>query len=275
MILIGAFSSQNSNVSFTNSAGSYATSSQNSEASITESSELTGTYSGVVQNLTAGVSADFNILVTERNHKLQGCMEVKPPLIGSGSLRGTANDTSFSFVVVSNSMQLEFDGQRNPTNLSGSYVVSNRDLESKQKGTFVLNKTSSEGLSSGFDISNCRGDTPRTGAPAELSALKARIDSGRSQMAVLKTQLQPVIDEITSLNSQMVTLKAELKSLDEQQKAGVRIDIDDYNAKVKAHNALLAQQRALIAANKTDLKTYDDLQDQDSVLVKQYNTLVK
>ena len=110
---------------------------------------------------------------------------------------------------------------------------------------------------------------------SQMSALKTRIDSGRSQMAALKTQLQPVLDEITSLNSQMETLKAELKSLDERQKAGNQIDTDDYNAKVKTHNALLAKQRALIAANSTDLKTYDDLVDEDAVLVKQYNALLK
>ena len=110
---------------------------------------------------------------------------------------------------------------------------------------------------------------------SQVSALKARIDSGRSRMAELKTQLQPVLDEITSLNAQMETLKAELKSLDEQQKSGLQIDIDDYNAKVKTHNALLAKIRALVAANKSDLKTYNDLNDQDSALVKQYNALVK
>jgi hypothetical protein len=273
MILIGVFSGESSNVSSTPSTSSYATSSQ---TSIAESAELTGTYSGVVQNLTAGVSADFQILVTERNGAIDGCMEVKPPLIGSGSLRGTANGLHFSFVVASDSVQIAFDGQRNATILSGTYLVSNRDGGSKQTGTFVLNKISSEGLSSGFNISNCRGDAPaRTSTPAEPSALKARIEAGRSQMTVLKTQLQPIIDELTSLGAQMETLKAELKSLDGQQKSGVQIDIDDYNAKVKTHNALLARQRALIAINSSDLKTYDDLVDQDKVLVRQYNALLK
>ena len=94
-------------------------------------------------------------------------------------------------------------------------------------------------------------------------------------MAALKTQIQPVIDELTSLNAQMQALNAELKSLDEQHNLGSQIDTDDYNAKVNAHNALLARQRALIAANRADLKTYDDLIDQDSALVKQYNALLK
>jgi hypothetical protein len=127
------------------------------------------------------------------------------------------------------------------------------------------------------NVSSAPSTSSYTTSPqnSELAALKTRIDSGRSQMAVLKTQLQPVLDEITSLNSQMETLKAELKSLDERQKAGNQIDTDDYNAKVKTHNALLAKQRAIIAANSTDLKTYDDLVDEDAVLVKQYNALLK
>jgi hypothetical protein len=122
--------------------------------------------------------------------------------------------------------------------------------------------------------SESSGSAPVTQDP-QLSELKARIDSGRARMAPLEAQLKPVIDELTSLDAQMETLNAELKSLDEQQKAGVQIDIDDYNAKVKTHNALLAKIRALVAANKSDLKTYNDLNDQDSALVKQYNALVK
>lgn len=122
--------------------------------------------------------------------------------------------------------------------------------------------------------SESSGSAPVT-QDSQLSELKARIDSGRARMAPLEAQLKPVIDELTSLDAQMEGLNSDLKSLDEQQKAGVQIDIDDYNAKVKTHNALLAKIRALVAANKSDLKTYNDLNDQDSALVKQYNALVK
>src|SRR5439155_625225 len=79
--------------------------------------------------------------------------------------------------------------------------------------------------------------------------LKARIESGRSRIAMLEPQLQPVVKELTGLNERIETLAAELKSLDEQHKTGLQIDIDNYNAKVKAHNALLSRHRALIVAN--------------------------
>jgi hypothetical protein len=110
---------------------------------------------------------------------------------------------------------------------------------------------------------------------SQLSALKARIDSGRSRMAVFKTQLQPVIDEFTSLDAQMEPLKAELKSLDEEQNAGVQIDIDGYNAKVNTYNALLSSRRALFAANSSDIQSYDDLVEEDRILVRQYNASLK
>jgi hypothetical protein len=73
----------------------------------------------------------------------------------------------------------------------------------------------------------------------------------------------------------MDTIDAELKSLHGQQKAGLQINISDYDAKVKAYNALLKKRRALIAANRTNLQTYDDLLKQDSALVDQYNALLK
>jgi hypothetical protein len=94
-------------------------------------------------------------------------------------------------------------------------------------------------------------------------------------MVILKTELQPAIQKLTSLNARMDAIDGELKSLDAQQKAGLLINISDYNAKVKAYNALLKKRRALIAANRTNLQAYDGLLKQDSVLVDQYNALLK
>ncbi len=116
---------------------------------------------------------------------------------------------------------------------------------------------------------------PATSSSSELSDLKARIDSGRSQMEALKAQLQPAIDELNNLDGRMEPLAAELKTLKEQHGAGIEIDIDGYNTKVRAYNTLLKKRRALFAANRRDLRTYDDLMKQDSLLVDKYNALLK
>jgi hypothetical protein len=142
-------------------------------------------------------------------------------------------------------------------------------------GAISSNQTSDSSYTPQSSPSYNSTDSSTTSQSSQLTELKARIDSERARMAPLEAQLKPVIDELTSLDAQMESLNSDLKSLDEQQKAGVQIDIDDYNAKVKTHNALLAKIRALVAANKSDLKTYNDLNDQDSALVKQYNALVK
>ena len=87
--------------------------------------------------------------------------------------------------------------------------------------------------------------------------------------------MEPVSQELSKLNGQMEALSAQLKLLDANQRAGLRIDVDDYNAKVNLHNAILSKHRALFAANESDFNTYDDLIKQDSVLVDQYNALRK
>jgi chromosome segregation ATPase len=84
-----------------------------------------------------------------------------------------------------------------------------------------------------------------------------------------------VIDELTNIKGRIEALSAELKSLDDRQKAGLEIDIDDYNAKVKSHNSLVNKQRALIAANRDEMQTYNDLDEKDSAMVEQYNSLLR
>jgi hypothetical protein len=134
-------------------------------------------------------------------------------------------------------------------------------------GAFSSNQTSDSSYTPQSSPSYDSTGSPPTSQSSQLSELKARIDSERARMAPLETQLKPVIDELTSLDAQMETLNAELKSLDEEQKAGVQIVIDDYNVKVKRHNALLVKIRALVAANKSDLKTYNDLDEQGGTFI--------
>ena len=110
---------------------------------------------------------------------------------------------------------------------------------------------------------------------SRLSDIKARIDSGRMQLAVLNNQLQPVATELTSIDSQMATLGADLKALDDQNKSGIQIDADGYNAKVAQYNALLAKRQALVATNSADIQNHDNLVKQDAALVEEYNTLLK
>jgi chromosome segregation ATPase len=101
---------------------------------------------------------------------------------------------------------------------------------------------------------------------AQLSALRSRIEAGRTRITALETQLQPAIDELDEVGWPHETVAAEIKSLDQQHAEGVAIDIDDRNSKVDEYDRLLQEKRALISANKSDIRPMDDLENQDASL---------
>ena len=138
---------------------------------------LTGTYSGVVLNRTLKVWADFKIVISESKGAVRGCSVVQPPLLGSGSLQGTLDGLQFSLVWVTDSLRGVLKGERNAKDLSGTYsVIPNGGSE--QVGTFVLHKTSAEGLSSGFNVQNCPNDAAVTRPAAEQGNASAQNNLG-------------------------------------------------------------------------------------------------
>ena len=141
-------------------------------------SDTSGTYSGVVQNLTAATSADFTISINEKKDgAIQGCMAVKMPLIGSGGLQGANQGQQLSFVVAGDFTQIHFDGRRDGANLSSTYFVSNPDGRI-EKGTFTLHKVSLESPSAGFNILNCPHDAAFIREAAEKGDAQAQLRLG-------------------------------------------------------------------------------------------------
>jgi hypothetical protein len=119
---------------------------------------FTGAYSGVVQNLTGGVSSDFTVSLREnKDGVIEGCMAVKPPLGGSGYLKGQVEGSQFSFNVVGALSQISFKGQREANDLSGTYLVSFPEGQ-KQNGKFSLHRTSLDVPSSEFSSTTCPDD---------------------------------------------------------------------------------------------------------------------
>ena len=116
---------------------------------------------------------------------------------------------------------------------------------------------------------------PSSSRNSQLFSLKAQIDAGRTRHAVIEQQLQPVVDELARMKAQLSSLKTELEALDASERRGLTIDVENYNSEVNVHNALLARYQALLSTNKADLETLDNLENQDSVLVNQYNALLK
>jgi hypothetical protein len=143
-------------------------------------------------------------------------------------------------------------------------AVSSSSYRTQSAPSFV--PTSSPNFSSGSETN------PRN---SQLANIKSEIEAGRSRHTVLEKQLQPVVDELGSLNERMKRLTAVLDSLKEGNAARGSPDVTYYNSQVDVYNGLLARYRALISANKADLDALDNLEKQDSTLVDRYNALLK
>jgi hypothetical protein len=131
---------------------------------------------------------------------------------------------------------------------------------------------SSNSTNSGYRTNPNSSDYSRK---SQLSTLKNQIEAGRARHAELQNRLQPIIDRLTSLNSELKSLEVEISRLDAQKPFRSQLAVQNYNNRVDRYNYLLAQYQQLFDPNKVDLQTLLDLGDRDTALVSQYNALLK
>jgi S1-C subfamily serine protease len=122
-----------------------------------DKSSLTGQFGGIVHNQTADISAEFGIVVLDKQGVLTGCMGVQQPLFGSGPLEGFFLDSDVTFIVTSAIGKITFQGKRKKAAITGTYTVEHPD-GTEERGGFTLQRTSSKGPDSGFNPSNCPTD---------------------------------------------------------------------------------------------------------------------
>jgi hypothetical protein len=151
-------------------------------------------------------------------------------------------------------------------------VINSDKTSSSSSARFGNNSPSNFGTTSSPSFKPSAAPSSRN---SQLSSLKAQIDAGRTRHAVIEQQLQPVVTQLARMKEQLNSLKTELEALDESEKRGQTIDLENYNNEVNVHNALLARYQALLSTNRADLETLDKLEKQDSALVNQYNALLK
>jgi len=111
-----------------------------------EAGSLAGQFGGAVRNQTAGLSADFGIVIDDKDGVLTGCMAVKPPLFGSGPLSGVVKGPDVSFTVVSSIGEIAFDGRNESDRIQGTYIVLHPGGTPNEEGTFILRPVKSQGI---------------------------------------------------------------------------------------------------------------------------------
>lgn len=148
---------------------------------------VSGTYSGTVHNQTVNLSSTFKAVIHQtKAGLLLGCMEVKPPLYGSGPLRGSIVGSHVNFVVT----DITFEGEASKAGITGSYVVTRQ--AGNQSGNFRLTKqnltNASYGCADGavvkFDAVNEAPPKPKSVAKA--SAAMFAVVTGRYGATVYK-----------------------------------------------------------------------------------------
>jgi hypothetical protein len=116
-------------------------------------SSVTGQFGGIVHNEIANLSAGFGIVINDRAGVISGCMGVQRPLFGSGPLTGVVDHARIFFTVSGASGKITFMGQRQGTEINGTYTVE-RSGSSDQHGNFTLQRVQPEGLASNFNSAN-------------------------------------------------------------------------------------------------------------------------
>ncbi len=118
--------------------------------------ELSGSYSGIVRNSSAGVSAHFAIAIREENGTIFGCIDIQKPLYGTGALQGRVQGSQVSFDSIGSvfpvRFQIHFRGEWQGGDFHGTYDVTE---PGQQTGEFDLARQSSDAPESGFDLKQC------------------------------------------------------------------------------------------------------------------------
>ncbi len=107
----------------------------------------------------------------------------------------------------------------------------------------------------------------------ERQSLTSQIEGKRAELSQLRISLQPTLDQIKEMEPRIEGLEAELHQLDVRGSSGRSVNPDAYNAKVRAHNRLVAKHKALVTAHQSEFDKYDRLRREEADLVQKYNWL--
>jgi hypothetical protein len=114
------------------------------------SPDIAGNYSGTVHNNSVNLDALFEVQLVKTTNGVKGCMQVAPPLVGTGPVSGTLNERNLILALAAPDVRIRFDGTRVGHSITGNYTVTTN----RQTGTFTLHQDAPR-VNIGFDPSKC------------------------------------------------------------------------------------------------------------------------
>ncbi len=154
---------------------------------------VSGTYIGTVHNQTVNLSSTFTVALHQtKAGLLDGCVEVKPPLYGSGALTGNVRGSHVNFVVA----DIAFQGDASKSEIAGSYVVTRQG--GNQLGDFYLTKQPGAGA-----LYGCADGTvvEVKAKPASNSTVETPVAPAETRASLSK---QPELSGLTSSERQSI-----------------------------------------------------------------------
>jgi len=102
----------------------------------------TGNYTGIVHNKTADLASGFEVQMTDISggNGIKGCMQVEPPLYGTGPVVGSTSGSTFRFVF-KGGVIIQFEGRRIGHTVAGTYLVTGNSA-GPENGEFSLHHDS-------------------------------------------------------------------------------------------------------------------------------------
>jgi serine/threonine protein kinase/class 3 adenylate cyclase len=117
-------------------------------------SDLAGRYAGQF-SLTGAGESTATIVLEEQGGVITGCLQTTRVGFGGGPIRGVARGKHIVATALTASSRTELQGQSLGSELRGTYTIFGRS--GVKQGSFVLQRQTDAGQSTGFDAKNCPG----------------------------------------------------------------------------------------------------------------------
>lgn len=113
--------------------------------------------------------------------------------------------------------------------------------------------------------------TTRPSVPDNSNDLEQEIESGRAQLAQMKSEVDNIDQQLNSMKSRLEEKKSAITSFESQMQLGNEIDHEAYTQLITEHNDLVRQYNSLLADRREKVRQHNILVSELNGKVRQHN----
>lgn len=108
-----------------------------------------------------------------------------------------------------------------------------------------------------------------------IHKLRTKIETGRSQISSLELKLKTMTTNMEKLKERIISYKTMLKNQEKQARLGIDINKNLYQNNLDEHNRMAREFNKTLTAFNATVYKYNKIIDQDRLLVRKHNELLK